>query len=96
MLGWNPALAKYRLAGYNTNYPQHIYCVTNNYIIDAVLNFFNYEKKPIKYKKDMALYNLSGIEDMDDIGRTKEERKAHRKEVREKIKKAETFVSAFV
>ena len=57
---------KYRLAGYNTSYPQHIYCVTDKYTIDAVLPYFNYEKKPYKYKKDMALYNLSGV---DQIGK---------------------------
>lgn len=57
---------KYRLAGYNTTYPQHIYCVTDKYTIDAVLPYFNYEKKPYKYKKDMALYNLSGV---DQIGK---------------------------
>jgi hypothetical protein len=34
--------------------------------IDAVLPFFNNEKKPYKYKQDMALYNLSGV---DQIGK---------------------------
>lgn len=57
---------KYRLAGYNTPYPQHIYCVTDKYTLDAVLPYFNYEKQPTKYKKDMALYNLSGV---DQIGK---------------------------
>lgn len=56
---------KYRLAGYSTNYPQHIYCKTDKYTIDAVLPHFNYEK-PYNYKKDMALYNLAGI---DQIGK---------------------------
>ena len=53
---------KYRLAGYTTDYPQHIYCVNNMCTIDAVLPFFNNEKKPYKYKQDMALYNLSGVD----------------------------------
>jgi hypothetical protein len=53
---------KYRLAGYTTDYPQHIYCVNDMCTIDAVLPFFNNEKKPYKYKKDMALYNLSGVD----------------------------------
>lgn len=53
---------KYRLAGYTTDYPQHIYCVNDNCTIDAVLPFFNNEKKPYKYKQDMALYNLSGVD----------------------------------
>ena len=53
---------KYRLAGYTTDYPQHIYCVNDMCTIDAVLPFFNNEKKPYKYKQDMALYNLSGID----------------------------------
>lgn len=57
---------KYRLTGYSTPYPQHIYCVTDKYTIDAVLPYFNYEKQPTKYKKDMALYNLSGV---DEIGK---------------------------
>lgn len=57
---------KYRLAGYTTDYPQHIYCVSNMCTIDAVLPFFNNEKKPYKYKHDMALYNLSGV---DQIGK---------------------------
>lgn len=56
---------KYRLAGYSTNYPQHIYCKTDKYTIDAVLPHFNYEK-PYNYKKDMALYNLAGT---DQIGK---------------------------
>jgi hypothetical protein len=57
---------KYRLAGYTTDYPQHIYCVNDMCTIDAVLPFFNNEKKPYKYKQDMALYNLSGV---DQIGK---------------------------
>lgn len=57
---------KYRLAGYTTDYPQHIYCVNDGCVIDAVLPFFNNEKKPYKYKQDMALYNLSGV---DQIGK---------------------------
>lgn len=57
---------KYRLTGYTTPYPQHIYCVTDKYTVDAVLPYFNFEKKPYKYKKDMALYNLSGV---DQIGK---------------------------
>jgi hypothetical protein len=60
---------KYRLAGYTTDYPQHIYCVNDMCTIDAVLPFFNNEKKPYKYKQDMALYNLSGV---DQIGRYKD------------------------
>lgn len=74
---------RYRLTGYSVNYPQHIYCVTNKYMIDGVLNYFNYEKKPYKFKKDMALYNLSGIDDdMEDIGKF-----PSRKELRDKLKK---------
>ena len=57
---------KYRLAGYTTDYPQHIYCVNDGCVIDAVLPFFNNEKKPYKYKQDMGLYNLSGV---DQIGK---------------------------
>jgi hypothetical protein len=57
---------KYRLAGYSTNYPQHIYCVAHCSIVDGVLPYFNHEKKPYKYKKDMALYTMSGV---DQIGK---------------------------
>ena len=57
---------KYRLSGYSTNYPQHIYCVTDHYKIDGVLPYFNHEKKPYKFKKDMALYTMSGV---DQIGK---------------------------
>lgn len=58
---------KYRLAGYNTSYPQHIYTViTNqnqNIIVDAVLPHYNTEKKPLNYT-DMSLYKLSGVDQM--------------------------------
>ena len=70
---------KYRLAGYNTEYPQHIYCIiTNNgnpICVDAVFQFYNTEKKPT-IKQDMALYNLSGIETQAEInGRFKDKLK---------------------
>lgn len=76
---------KYRLAGYQTNYPQHIYCVTDRCVIDAVLPYFNHEKKPYKYQKDMALYNLAGV---DQIGKTKAGKKIDAKfqKVKEKAK----------
>lgn len=71
---------KYRLTGWvSSKYPQHIYCVTDKYIIDGVLPFFNYEKNNYKYKKDMALYNLSGV---DKIGKL-----PTRKQLKEKVKK---------
>jgi hypothetical protein len=73
----------YRLTGYSVNYPQHIYCVTDKYIIDAVLNYFNYEKKPYKFKKDMALYNLSGFPENDEIGRIKF---PNRQQIKDKLK----------
>ena len=66
LLQQNNIFFKYRLAGYSTNYPQHIYCVTDHYKIDGVLPYFNHEKKPYKYKKDMALYTMSGV---DQIGK---------------------------
>lgn len=79
---------KYRLTGYSVNYPQHIYCVTDKFIIDGVLPYFNYEKKPYKYIKNMALYNLSGFDDdMDTIGRAKIKLPS-RQEIKDKIKKA--------
>lgn len=56
---------KYRLAAYNTEYPQHIYTVIfegkKEIIVDAVLSNYNTEKKPLK-KYDMSLYKLSGVE----------------------------------
>lgn len=55
---------KYRLAGYVSTTPQHIYCVImdgNKEIpLDAVLPHYDYEKPPLK-KYDMSLYKLSGI-----------------------------------
>jgi len=43
--------------------PEHVYVQTNNgYIIDAVWNSFNSEKKPqYKYKKDMNVKGITGI-----------------------------------
>jgi hypothetical protein len=72
---------KYRLAGYMSNTPQHIYCVMidekkKEIPLDAVLGYYDYEKKP-KAFYDMALYKLSGTENttetdfsgFDDLGR---------------------------
>jgi hypothetical protein len=54
----------YRLAGYVSNTPQHIYAVikegNKETPVDAVLPQYNYEKKPLK-KYDMSLYKLSGV-----------------------------------
>jgi hypothetical protein len=75
---------KYRLTGWvSSKYPQHIYCVTDNYIIDGVLPFFNYEKNNYKYKKDMALYNLSGV---DQIGKVRKFKFPTKKELKDKVK----------
>lgn len=53
----------YRLAGYISNTPQHIYCVIKDgqreIPLDAVVGYYDYEKKP-KAIYDMALYKLSG------------------------------------
>ena len=55
----------YRLAGYVNNTPQHIYCVIKDgqreIPLDAVVGYYNYEKKP-KALYDMALYKLSGTD----------------------------------
>jgi hypothetical protein len=87
---------KYKLTGYSVNHPQHIYCVTDKYIIDGVLPYFNYEKKPIKYQKHMALYNLSGIDDdMEDIGKIKLPKFPKRSEIKDKLKNlAQGYVRA--
>lgn len=54
----------YRLAGYVSNTPQHIYTVikdgSKEILLDAVLPQYDYEKKPLK-KYDMSLYKLSGV-----------------------------------
>ena len=67
---------KYRLAGYNTTYPQHIYCVIKkeNIIVDAVLPYYNTEKKPLNYK-DMSLYQMSGIDNAEINGKFKDKLK---------------------
>lgn len=69
---------KYRLAAYNTEYPQHIYTVIcdgkNEVIVDAVLPHYNTEKKPLK-KYDMSLYKLSGVE----IGNTAKNKRLAKK-----------------
>ena len=53
----------YRLAGYISNTPQHIYVVIKDgqreIPLDAVVGYYDYEKKP-KALYDMALYKLSG------------------------------------
>ena len=67
-LGYNFA---YRFAGYSKyhKYPTHVYVVCydsigNEIIIDAVINGFDLEKPyTIKIDKNMALYQLSGLED---------------------------------
>lgn len=66
----------YRLAGYVSNTPQHIYVVIKDgqreIPLDAVVGYYDYEKKP-KALYDMALYKLSGTETnfsgFDDLGR---------------------------
>jgi hypothetical protein len=70
---------KYRLAGYMSKTPQHIYAVLldekkKEIPLDAVLGYYDHEKKP-KAFYDMALYKLSGTADpgeykgYDDLGR---------------------------
>tara|TARA_R110000868_G_scaffold411573_1_gene705441 strand:- start:4322 stop:5542 length:1221 start_codon:yes stop_codon:yes gene_type:complete len=58
----------YRMAGYQSTTPQHIYCVIKNGAkdipLDAVLPYYDYEKKNLK-QIDMSLYNLSGVVDSD-------------------------------
>lgn len=55
----------YRLAGYISNTPQHIYVVMKDgkreIPLDAVVGYYDYEKKP-KALYDMALYKLSGTD----------------------------------
>ena len=66
----------YRLAGYMSSTPQHIYVVIKDgqreIPLDAVLGYYDYEKKP-KAKYDMALYKLSGTSSnfngIEDLGR---------------------------
>jgi hypothetical protein len=69
---------KYRLASYNSEYPQHIYTVIcdgrKEIIVDAVLSNYNTEKKPLK-KYDMSLYKLSGVE----IGNTAKNKRLAKK-----------------
>ena len=60
----------YRMAGYQSTTPQHIYCViksgTKEIPLDAVLPYYDYQKKNLK-QIDMSLYNLSGVDS--DFGR---------------------------
>lgn len=60
----------YRMAGYQSTTPQHIYCVIKNgskeIPLDAVLPYYDYQKKNLK-QIDMSLYNLSGVDS--DFGR---------------------------
>lgn len=66
----------YRLAGYMSKTPQHIYVVIKDgqreIPLDAVVGYYDHEKKP-KAKYDMALYKLSGTNSdfngIDDLGR---------------------------
>ena len=61
----------YRFAGYSDfiSTPTHVYCVSGDIVIDAVINAFDIEK-PYKFKidKKMSLYKLSGIENEAEIG----------------------------
>ena len=57
----------YRFAGYGSKGLQHTYTYLpeSNTVLDAVLSTFDTEKTP-KYKKDMSLYKMSGVNDADD------------------------------
>lgn len=60
-LGYRPV---YRFAGYRGNSLTHVYCILpqSNTIVDAVLPYFDTEKKfTAKKDIDMSLYRLSGI-----------------------------------
>lgn len=54
----------YRFVSFKGKQPTHTYAVVKplNLVIDAVLPTFDTEK-PYKYKKDMALYKMSGVEE---------------------------------
>jgi hypothetical protein len=54
----------YRFVSFKGKQPTHTYAVVKplNLVIDAVLPTFDTEK-PYKYKKDMALYKMSGIDE---------------------------------
>ena len=56
--------SQYRFVSYKGSQPTHTYSVIkdSNLVIDAVLSTFDTEK-PFKYKKDMSLYKMSGIEE---------------------------------
>lgn len=58
----------YRFAGYGNKGLSHTYTYLpkSNTVLDAVLSSFDTEKKP-KYKKDMSLYKMSGVDSANEI-----------------------------
>lgn len=63
--GYKPV---YRFAGYSNKGLQHTYTYlpNSNTVLDAVLSSFDTEKTP-KFKKDMSLYKMSGVNSADEI-----------------------------
>lgn len=63
--GYKPV---YRFAGYGNKGLSHTYTYLpeSNTVLDAVLSSFDTEKTP-KYKKDMSLYKMSGVNSADEI-----------------------------
>lgn len=63
--GYKPV---YRFAGYSNKGLSHTYTYLpdSNTVLDAVLSSFDTEKTP-KYKKDMSLYKMSGVDSADEI-----------------------------
>lgn len=63
--GYKPV---YRFAGYSDKGLSHTYTYlpNSNTVLDAVLSSFDTEKTP-KYKKDMSLYKMSGVNSADEI-----------------------------
>jgi hypothetical protein len=87
-------------ASYNENpIPQHVYIVTKSgIIIDAVYGIFNQEKKPkYKYKKNMNVRYMAGIDDNSGMGLTiisKEKRDQFKNYTKEQLAQAEANAKA--
>ena len=58
----------YRFAGYGNKGLSHVYTYLpeSNTVLDAVLSSFDTEKTP-KFKKDMSLYKMSGVNSADEV-----------------------------